>query len=1063
MSGELLQAQVPARITQRPDNSVVVRLNHTTHPAVGAARDLGRVAPNLAMERILLQLQSTPEQESALEQLLGEQQDVSSPQYHAWLTPDQFGDQFGVAQPDLDVLTAWLASAGFQVTEVARSRRTVEFSGAAADVERAFHTEIHNYDLDGERHIANSTDISIPEALAPVVAGVASLHNFQARPMHHMVRAAPGARGGPSEAPAPRMDLGNGTHGMAPYDFAAIYDVSSLWNANYDGAGQSIAVLGESNIKLSDVAAFRAMFGLPANPPQIIVVNGNDPGDVGGSLETEADLDVEWAGAVAKGATIKYVVSKSTFASDGVTLAAEYAVNNNVAPVITLSFGLCEAFAGMSNQVFNALWQQAAAQGISVFVGAGDSGSAGCDTPNLTTPAQYGFGVNGLGSSSYNVAVGGTEFDDSASPSTYWNPSNGGNLASAKGYIPELVWNESSYSSVGAASNSLWAAGGGSSNQWPRPAWQTGAGVPAGTFRLVPDVSLTAAGHDGYLIEQEGTLYQVGGTSASTPSFAGIMAILNQYTGARNGNPNAKLYGLAASTPAAYHDITAGSNAVPCTGGTPNCSAGLPATNVGKMTGYSAGPGYDLATGLGSVDAYALARGWGGAQVGPSITSLSPNPMKGSNTAQALTINGTGFAAGLSIKVGTVTYGPSQLTSVSGTKVVLNVTVGTAAQNLAVEAINTTGPASNTAALPVTGPAPAISGLSPNPMTGSNSGQVLTITGTGFQSGLTLQMGPATPASSQLISVTPTGIQVNLVVGLTARTFAVTVTNPDGQVSNSVNFQVNAPLAAPSITSLSPNPMKGSNTAQALTINGTGFVAGLSIKVGTVTYGPSQLTSVSGTKVVLNVTVGTAAQNLAVEAINTAGPASNTAILQVTGPAPAISALSPNPMTGSNSGQVLTITGTNFQSGLTLQVGSTTVTSSQLMSVTATRILVNLVVGLATRPFAVSVKNPDGQVSNSVNFQVNAPPAPSITSLNPSQVTGSNAAQTLTINGTGFQSGAGLTVLVGATNYTGSQVTFVSGSQIKVSVVTGVGARTLNVRVTNASGMASNLATLTVK
>src|ERR1017187_1316952 len=184
LSGGLLQAQVGARITERPDNAVVVRLNHTTHPAVGEARDLGRVAPNLAMERILLQLQSTPEQESALEQLLAEQQDISSARYHAWLTPDQFGDQFGVAQQDLDAVTAWLASAGFQVTEVARSRRTIEFGGAAGDVERAFHTEIHHYDLHGERHIANSTDISIPQALAPVVAGEADRKSTRLNSSH---------------------------------------------------------------------------------------------------------------------------------------------------------------------------------------------------------------------------------------------------------------------------------------------------------------------------------------------------------------------------------------------------------------------------------------------------------------------------------------------------------------------------------------------------------------------------------------------------------------------------------------------------------------------------------------------------------------------------------------------------------------------------------------------------------------------------------------------------------------------------------------------------------------
>lgn len=880
-NGEL-HGQERARITERPDNSVVVRLIHTTHPAVGEARDLGRVAPNLAMERILLQLQSSPEQEDALEQLLAEQQDISSPRYHAWLTPEEFGEQFGVARQDLDAVVAWLTSAGFQVTEIAPGRRTIEFGGTVGDVERAFHTEMHNFDVNGERHIANSTDLSIPEALARVVEGVSPLNDFRARPMHHMVQAAPGTRGGPSEGPSPQTELGNGAHGISPYDFAAIYDVSGLWSANYDGTGQSIAVLGETNIKLSDVAGFRSMFGLPANQPQIIL-NGKDPGDVGGVLETEADLDVEWAGAVAKGATVKYVASASSLTSAGITLSAQYAVSNNVASVITVSFGLCEASMGMSNQIYNGMWQQAAAQGISVFVAAGDSGSAGCDTPSQTTPARDGFGVNGLGSSSYNVSVGGTEFSDTASPSTYWNASNSGNLASAKGYIPEVVWNESSYTGVGVASNNLYAGGGGASNQWPRPAWQTGAGVPAGTFRLTPDISLTAAVHDGYLIEQEGGLYLVAGTSASTPSFAGIMAILNQYTGARNGNPNARFYSLATSTPSTYHDITTGSNAVPCAGGSPNCSAGLPETNVGKMTGYSAGPGYDLATGLGSVDAYALARGWGGAQVAPTITSLSPNPMKGSNTAQALTVNGTGFVAGLSIKVGTLTYGPSQLTSVSSTRVVLNVTVGTAAQNPAVEAINTTG------------------------------------------------------------------------------------------------------------------------------------------------------------------------------------PVSNTATLQVTGPPPAIGALSPDPMPGSNSGQVLTIAGTGFQSGLTLQIGSTKLTSSQLMSVTATQIQVNLIVGLTTRAFAVTVTNPDGQVSGSVNFQVNAPPAPSITSLSPSQMTGSNAAQTLTINGSNFQPGTGLTVLVGATNYTGSQVTFVSGSQIKVSVVMGVGAKTLNVRVTNPSGMASNTVTLTVK
>jgi len=824
------------------------------------------------MERLLLELRGSPEQESALEQLLAEQQDVSSPRFHAWLTPGEFGERFGVSRQDLDTITSWLASSGLQVTGLPAGSRAIEFSGAAADVERAFHTELHNYEVNDEPHIANSTDVSIPQALAPVVLGLTPLNNFRARPLHHIVPPASarfrGVAGG-------ETDLSGGSHGLAPLDFAAIYDVSGLWSAGFDGTGQSIAVLGETNIKLSDVASFRSMFGLPPNVPQI-VLNGKDPGDLGGSLETEADLDVEWAGAVAKGATIRYVVTASSATSDGITLSAQYAISNNLAPVISLSFGLCEAQLGMYNQIYNQMWQQAAAQGISVFVAAGDSGSAGCDLASQTAPASQGFGINGLGSTPYNVAVGGTGFNDTAAPSTYWNSSNGSGLASAKGYIPEVVWNES------AAGSSLWAGGGGISTEWGRPAWQTGAGVPSGGFRLVPDVALTAAGHDGYLIEQGGALYQVAGTSASTPSFAGIMAILDQYSASRNGNPNARLYSLAGGTPSAYHDVTAGTNAVPCSGGSPNCSAVRPSINAGKMNGYAAATGFDLATGWGSVDAYALARAWGGAQAGPTITSLSPNPMKGSTAAQALTINGSGFLSGLSVKVGTVTYGPSQVTSVSSTKVVLNVAVGTAAQSLGVQVVNTTGPASNAASLQVTGPPPAISKLSPNPMTGSNSAQVLTVTGTGFQPGLTLQIGSTILSNAQLMLVTATAIEVNLNVGLTTRSLAVSVTNPDGQVSGSVNLQVNAP-PAPSISSLSPSPMTGSTAAQTLTINGANFQtgAGLTVLVGSANYSGSQVTLVSASQIKVSVVTGTGAKTLNVRVTNPSGMASNLMTLTV--------------------------------------------------------------------------------------------------------------------------------------------------------------------------------------
>jgi subtilase family serine protease len=297
-----LAAQVRPRIVARPDNGAVVRLPGSIHPLVAVATRISRAPATLPMERILLRLEGSAEQEAALAQLLADQQDPASPRYHAWLTPEQFGEQFGAARQDIDTIASWLESEGFQVTEVAAGRRAIEFSGNVQQVEAAFHTQIDRYQWNGEPHIANATDISIPAALAPVVAGVASLHDFGARPLHRVL-AAPG-----SSPAAPQTDFSGGAHGLSPYDFAAIYNVAPLWTGGYDGAGQSIAVVGESDIKLSDVTSFRATFGLPVNNPTI-VVNGKDPGIVAGD-ETEADLDVEWAGAVAKGASIDFVTSR---------------------------------------------------------------------------------------------------------------------------------------------------------------------------------------------------------------------------------------------------------------------------------------------------------------------------------------------------------------------------------------------------------------------------------------------------------------------------------------------------------------------------------------------------------------------------------------------------------------------------------------------------------------------------------------------------------------------------------------------------------------------------------
>jgi len=884
-------AQQSPRITRPVDEDSGLLLLNTRHPLALPENGRGRVARDLPMERIQLQLNSSPEQEAALDRLLRDQQDPSSPSYHGWLTPEQFGERFGPAQQDLDAVTAWLQSHGFHDIAVAAGRRSIEFSGTAWQVETAFHTEMHQYVVDRETHIANATEIAIPSALSPVVGGVVSLNDFRRQALHRVIgRNFANARGMDLNG---QTDLNGGSHGISPYDFAAIYNLTSLWNNGFDGAGQTIAIAGRTNINPADIATFRTTFGLPGNNTQV-VLNGPDPGIVSAGEETEADLDVEWAGGVAKGATVKFVVSRSTNVSDGVDLSSSYIVNNNLASTMSVSFGACEAAMGSGNAFYNSLWSQAAGEGISVFVSAGDSGSAGCDAPssssgsaNTTTPAIHGFAVNGLASTPFNVAVGGTEFNDTASPSTYWNAGNDSHSASAKGYIPEGAWNESGYSTPGASANGLWAGSGGVSTLYARPAWQIGTGVPAfdpGTtsqkHRLLPDVSLTAAGHDGYLIYREGSLYLVGGTSASSPSMAGIMTIVDQHSGGRTGNANTTFYPLAGSTASIYHDVIAGTNAVPCEGGTPNCSTPLPSINTGRLTGYSAGPGYDLATGWGSMDAYALALNWA-ASLPPalSITSLSPNPMTTSAAAQTLTINGTAFQSGASVKVGTAAFTGSAVKFVSGTQLTVSVTEA-AAGAFPVVVTNPNAAASNSVSLTVNAPlvAPAIANVSPNPMTASTAAQLLTVNGTGFQSGLTLKIGSTNIASSQLAALTATKLTVWIITGAAVATYPVQVVNPGLAASNTVNFKVVAP--PPVISALTPNPMAVSSKAQVLTIRGTGFQTGLKVVVGPATYSGSQV-SVSATQLQLSMIPGAKATSLNVQVTNPDAQQSSIAVLQV--------------------------------------------------------------------------------------------------------------------------------------------------------------------------------------
>ena len=687
-----LRAQVNApapRITAAIDEHNLTILRGNTHPLARAENDRGEAAVSLPMERMLLVLRRSALQESALDTLMEQQQNAASPSFHKWLTPQQFGQQFGPGDQDIQTITAWLQSRGFQVAQVSSGRTVIEFSGTAGQVEEAFHTTIHKYSIGGKERWANSSDPQIPTALAPVVGGIATLHDFPRKPFFRTLGLFSHTKGIPgfhrSDSPAanslanPFFTAGGGCglddtscYALAPYDFATIYNVLPLWSAApaIDGTGETIAIVAQSDIYSQDFADFRSDFGLPVGTLNIIN-NGPDPGKLASEGdETESDLDVEWSGSIAKGATIDFVVSATTNSSAGVDLSALYIVDNNLAPIMSESYGACELDLGTAgNQFYNQLWQQAAAEGITVLVATGDSGSAVCDRG--AEGASNGLSVNGIASTPYNVAIGGTDFNDLQNPLTYWNTSNNPTtLASAKGYIPEMTWNDTctnaeffsfgigttaegdcndttnSYFPLflapvggsGGASNCITSSGqlvSSCSGGYAKPAWQAGAGVPNDRARDVPDIAMFAG--DGlnahFYVVCETDIYGgcvddafdvigIGGTSAPTPAFAGVMALIDQQTQSRQGNANYVFYPLAAQAGAScnssavvgngciFYDVTNGTNAMPCVTGSPNCVTNTAGDSYGVLSGFATTAGYDLATGLGSVNVTNLVKDW---------------------------------------------------------------------------------------------------------------------------------------------------------------------------------------------------------------------------------------------------------------------------------------------------------------------------------------------------------------------------------------------------------------------------------------------------------------------
>ncbi len=502
------------QIVERIDDSQLTALKGNVHPAANSKNDRGHVASDLPMTDLILVLKRSPEQQKSFDAFVASQYDSTSPNYHQWLEPTDIGERFGPAQSDIDAISNWLASHRLSVDEVANDKMSIRFSGTAAQVEEAFHTEIHNLSVKGESHIANMTDPQIPAALAPAVVGVKALHNFFPKPQHRLgsLVQRDAETGGWKRAPVPVEDrpktIGKVDTDLAkdarprseftinvpsssstnayieedvvPYDFATIYNVLPLWNASKPivGTGQVIAITGTSRIEASDVATFRSTFGLPAlsastsTPPYLkqVVANGTDPGVCTSTSSTatctiddlvENSLDVEWSGAVAKNASVVLVVSGSNSqTTDTVYSSANYIVQNKVANIMNVSYGFCELGLGTAgNTQYNSLWQTAAAEGISVFVSTGDSGSASCDQGDgALSAAEYGLAVSGISSTPYDTAVGGTDFNwcsltaSSCTSAPYWNTSNNTTTkASAKNYVPELPWNDSCASGPGAA------------------------------------------------------------------------------------------------------------------------------------------------------------------------------------------------------------------------------------------------------------------------------------------------------------------------------------------------------------------------------------------------------------------------------------------------------------------------------------------------------------------------------------------------------------------------------------------------------------------------------------
>jgi len=1015
LASSLCFAAQPDRITGPIDSSQMVALTKSLHPKAKPQYDQGAADPSLKLGYVTLLMAPSLSQQKALDQLLAQQQDRTSFNYHKWLTPEQFADRFGLSQSDLSRVAAWLQSHGFQILSTGGGRNSVIFSGTAAQIQSAFGTEIHKYNVDGEEHIANSTPIMIPAALNGIVRSVMGLHDFRPKPAYR-TRGAGAKRSGHPEYYDANYVFPNY---LAPGDISTIYDINPLYNNSIDGTGQTLAIAGQTDIFLADINDFRSGFGLSTIPSNIVattgectvtssgivtspctttnfayVLVGTDSGTISDNDIGEADLDIEWSGAVARNAQIIFVNAPET--NNGVFDALTAAINPPGPPlafVVSVSYGEgCEAQATLDLET---VLQQGNAEGVTIMNSSDDIGAAGCDfnPPNNAVDPPYSPAVGGVGvsypaSSPEVTGVGGTGIslaDDSNPPNpALWSTVIGANGGTALTYIPELGWNDdvelAQYCQAPASGDTFcstgggtpgWVAlttsataaqvqadiwlsssGGGASNCWyengdvclgpgagpiagggfAQPTWQQGLvvpGAPAGV-RYVPDVSLFASPNfPGYIfctpqnpnVVNTSTCVSgvftavdtyhslVGGTSVSSPAFAGIVTLLNQYLGVNGlGNINPELYAIAGNTfYSAFHRVTSGNNDAYCQPSTPSGQPSNVVCPASGVVGFNAAnfdstTGYNLVTGLGSVDANALATDWADSL----ITTTTALVSSANNIAAGLpvTLTATVTTANASTTTGAVSFyvngsttalatvpvsngmaniitaslpnGTDSITATysgineSSTSPVVTVTVTPADFSLAVTSPLTPSP--------VPAGQSAVATLTLTPVSGSPSITFNSSSCTGLPTGATCSFNPASVVLSSSTPVTltistlanmalPTGAQNIIITGTASGTGGATHTTT---VSLTVTATIQTFTIAPTGGTMTYSVPAGQTASVGITVTGTnGFILGSSPNTttalpltyscsgvpseSTCSFSPSSGQLVSATTVTLNI------------------------------------------------------------------------------------------------------------------------------------------------------------------------------------------------------------------